>query len=369
MVLILKRTSLRCTPGIWNLSNLLPVICSVLIAGAGVFTTTADRAVSRDTDSDELVIDLIGNVVVTDGEVTVTSDSGTVWQESGNAVFFSNVTVDVDTLAGTSHYLEYLKEAGMITMTGNVILTDGETVLEAGEVVYFRESGKATAKEDVLMTGPRIGRVEGQYALYDRSRGSLFITVDPILRRVEGDDSLIVTADRLEFFPDDNSAEAQGNASVSMPGMDFFSTSEYLRYFGDEDRFELFGSPVLESEDSEISGDWMEILLESSGDPRSIRVEGGASGYFLDTGVDPSAETWFSSERAYFEFQNGEPDSVMLAGSATLRMKSGGSAASRNEMNTVRGNTLSISFENGEVMEVIVSGNVTGTYSYLGGNP
>ena len=339
------------------------------MAGAGIFTTTADRAVSRDTDSDELVIDLIGNVVVTDGEVTVTSDSGTVWQESGNAVFYSNVTVEADTLTGTSQYLEYLKEAGMITMTGNVVLTDGETVLEAGEVVYFRESGKATAKEDVLMTGPTIGRVEGQYALYDRNRGSLFITVDPILRKLEGDDSHIVIADRLEFFPDDNSAEAQGNTSVSMPGMDFYSTSEYLRYFGNEDRFELFGSPVLESEDSELSGDWMEILLDSSGDPQSVSVEGGASGHFLDTGVDPPAETWFSSERAFFEFENGEPDSVILAGSATLRLKSGGSAAERNEMNTVRGNSLSISFEDGEVVEVIVSGHVTGTYSYLGGNP
>ncbi len=348
---------------------MLVAFCSVIAAGAGVFTTSADRAVSRDAGTEDLVIDLIGNVVVTDGEVTVTSDSGTVWQESGNAIFYSNVTVETDTLTGTSHYLEYLKEAGMITMTGSVTLTDGETVLEAGEVVYFRESGKATARENVIMTGPRIGRVEGQYALYDRDRGSLFITVDPLLRRVEGDDSLIVIADRLEFFPDENLAEAQGNASISMPEKDFYSTSEYLRYFGNEDRFELFGSPVLESEDSELSGDWMEILLESSGDPRSVRVEGGAAGYFLDNGVDPPAETWFSSERAFFEFENGDPDSVMLAGSATLLMKSGGEAASRNEMNTVRGNSLRISFDNGEVVEVIVSGYVTGTYSYLGGNP
>lgn len=348
---------------------MLVAFCSVIAAGAGVFTTSADRAVSRDAGTEDLVIDLIGNVVVTDGEVTVTSDSGTVWQESGNAIFYSNVTVETDTLTGTSHYLEYLKEAGMITMTGSVTLTDGETVLEAGEVVYFRESGKATARENVIMTGPRIGRVEGQYALYDRDRGSLFITVDPLLRRVEGDDSLIVIADRLEFFPDENLAEAQGNASISMPEKDFYSTSEYLRYFGNEDRFELFGSPVLESEDSELSGDWMEILLESSGDPRSVRVEGGAAGYFLDNGVDPPAETWFSSERAFFEFENGDPDSVMLAGSATLLMKSGGEAASRNEMNTVRGNSLRISFDNGEIVEVIVSGYVTGTYSYLGGNP
>jgi len=351
------------------LINILILFCTVLIAGADVFTVSADRAVTRNTDEGELVIDLFDNVEVTDGEVVVTSDSGTVWQESGNALFYSNVTVEADSLSGSSNYLEYLKEAGMITMTGSVELTDGETVLEAGEVVYFRESGKATAREDVVMTGPSLGRVEGQYALYDRDRGSLFITVDPVLRRVEEGDSLFVTADRLEFFPDDNSAEAQGNASVSMPDMDFYSTSEYLRYFGDEDRFELFGSPVLQSGDSELSGDWMEIVLDISGDPRSVRIEGGASGYFLDDGVDPPAETWFNSERAFFAFSGGDPDSVMLTGSATLRMKSGGEAASRNEMNTVRGNTLRISFENGEAVEVIVSGHVTGTYSYLGGNP
>ncbi|MBN2587758.1 MAG: hypothetical protein JXA64_02690 [Candidatus Fermentibacteraceae bacterium] len=344
-------------------------LACLLLAGSGVFTTSADRAFSREVAEGELVIDLVGNVSVTDGEVTVTSDSGTVWQNSGNASFYGNVTVIADTLTGTSMFLEYIKAAGIVTMTGNVELTDGQTVLNAGEVVYFRQSGKATAREDVVMTGPSLGYVQGQYALYDRERGSLFITVDPVLRRVVEGDSLTVTADRLEFFPEDNSAEAQGNATVLMPARDFRSTSEYLRYFGDEERFELFGSPVLESEGSELSGDWMEILLDDSGDPSRVRIEGDAAGYFLDRDQDPPAETWFSSESAFFEFQDGDPDSVMLAGAALLRMKSGGDAAQRDEMNTVRGNMMSISFENGEAVEVIVSGSVTGTYSYLGGNP
>lgn len=345
------------------------ILLSLLATGSGVFTTSADRAFSWETEEGELVIDLVGNVSVTDGEVTVTSDSGSVWQNSGNARFYSNVTVTADTLTGTSDYLEYIKAAGMVTMTGNVTLTDGETVLSAGEVVYFRQSGKATAREDVVMTGPSLGFVEGQYALYDRDRGSLFITVDPVLRRIVDGDSLTVTADRLEFFPEDNSAEAQGNASVVMPARDFMSTSEYLRYFGDEERFEFFGSPVLESADGQLSGDWMEIMLDERGDPSQVRVEGDASGHFLDRGQEPPAETWFSSERAFFSFQGGDPDSMMLAGSAMLRMKSGGEAAERQEMNTVRGNELSIDFEGGEAVEVIVSGSVSGTYSYLGGNP
>ncbi len=363
----MKKVSLRSIPARLILNSLI-LLLSATAVGAGVFTATADRAVARELDSGEVVLDLAQNVVVTDGEVTVNSDSATIWQDSGNALFLGNVIVLMDTLTGTCEYLEYLKDAGMVTMTGDVVLTDGETVIEAEEVVYFRGSAKATARENVIMTGPWFGRVEGQYALYDRERGSLFVTVDPVLRRAENGDSLTVTADRLEFFPDENSAEAQGNVFVSMPEMNFTSSSEYLRYFGDEDRFELFGSPVLLFEEGDMSGDWMEILLESSGDPESVRIEGDASGYFRDSGVDPPGETWFSSERAFFSFEDSEPDSVMLTGFASLQMKSGGEAASRHEMNTVRGNTFIIRFEDGNATEVIVSGSVTGTYSYRGGD-
>ena len=346
--------------------SLSAMALALVLSGSGVFTTTADRAVSRETESEELVLDLMGNVSVTDGEVTVTSDTGTVWQVSGDAVFHSNVTVVADTLTGTSEYLQYVKSTGVITMTGDVVLTDGETVLEAQEVVYFRASGKATAREDVLLTGPDVGSVEGQYALYDRERGSLFVTVDPVMRRVENGDSVTVTADRLEFFPETNSAEAQGNAFVDMPARDFTARSEYLKYMGEEDRFELFGSPEIQSEEGEMSGDWIEITLDSSGDPEEVRIQGNAGGYFLDTGVAPPAETWFSSETAFFSFDQSSPDSVSLSGNATLRMKSGGEAASRSEMNTVRGDNFRISFQDGKAVEVIVFGYVSGTYSYMG---
>ncbi len=326
------------------MNSLILLLCSILAAQNGVFTTSAQRATSRQSEDGELIIDLYGDVTVTDGEVTVTSDSGSVWQNSGNAFFYGDVTVTADTLSATAHYLEYIKSAGIVTLKDDVELTDGENVLNAEEVVYFRQSGKATARDDVMITGPFLGNVSGQYALYDRDRGSLFITVDPVLVRMVEGDTLTVTAHRLEFFPDDNSAEAQGNAIVSLPARDFLSTSEYLRYFGDEDKFQFFGSPQLETGDGTLSGDWMEVLLNESGDPETVSVEGDAAGHFLDRGVDPPAETWFSSESAFFQFADGDPDSISLAGSAVLRMRSGGEAAQRNEMNTVRGNMLTIDF-------------------------
>ncbi len=345
----------------------LSLILLVLAAGEGMFTTVADRAYSRENPGEGLVIELAGNVSVTDGEITVTSDSAVVWQGRGDARFYGNVVIVADTLRGTSDYLEYRREPGMVTMKGNVELTDGESVVRAQEIVYFRGSRKATAKKDVVMTGPELGFVRGEYALYDRDRGSLFVTVDPILKRAVGEDTLVVRADRLEFFPGENSAEAQGAAVVTLASKDIRSTSEYLRYFGEEDRFELLGSPLLETGDGELSGDWMEIKLDASGDPESVRIEGGASGHMVDRGTNPPAETWFDSEHAVFVLDGGAPDSIMLEGSAVLRMKGGGKAAEKMENNTVMGNVITMEFSDGELEKLTVTGSVRGTYSYLGG--
>ncbi len=344
------------------------LLAAALLASQDVYTVSADRATGVELEGGEVRLDMWGNVSVTDGEVTVTSDSGTVWQQAGDAVFHSNVEVVTDTLSGTSDMLEYSRETGIMTMTGNVTLTDGESVVEAREVVYFRSSGKAVATDSVVMTGPWLGTVEGEYAMYDRERGSLFVTVDPVLRRVEDGDSLTVTADRLEFLPDSNRAEAQGDALVLMPARELTATAEYLIYMGNDERFELFGSPVLTTPDGELSGDWMELTMDEGSGRSTVRVEGAASGHFLDDGVSPPSETWFDSESAYFAFTDEEPDSISIWGAASLTVDSGGEAAAREEMNTVRGDLFEIGFEDGSVGLIRVSGTVSGTYSYREGS-
>ncbi len=349
-----------------TLSGLLALHVFVSVSGADVFTVSALHASGRELPDGELVIDLSGDVSVTDGEVLVTSDSGTVWQESERAVFIGNVHVTTDTLTATAERLYYDRVSGVVRLTGNAVLTDGENVIEAREVTWYRESGKATAEDDVIMTGPWMGRVTGQYALYDRERGSLFVTVDPVLKRVENGDSMTVVADRLEFFPDENRAEAQGNAFVDAPAREFTASSEYLRYYGDDDRFELMGSPEIYSPDGDISGDWMEIIMRD-GNLSTVRVEGGADGYFMDEGIDPPSETWFSSQRALFLWAaNSDIESIELSGSVFVSMKGGGEAADRAETNTVSGEHLIVEFDRGEMERIVITGSVRGTYSYSG---
>jgi lipopolysaccharide export system protein LptA len=342
------------------------ILAAALAAAAGVFTVTADSATGAGSEDGEYVVDLVGNVQVDDGTVYITSDSARVWQQAGVADFRGGVEAVSDTLRATADRLRYDRTSGTALLQGNAVLTDGSHVLTADEVTWFRPMGKAIARGSVHMTGPWLGDVTGSYAMFDSDRGSIFVTSDPVLRRLEEGDSLIITADRLEFLPDSDRAEAQGNAVLRYPSQDVVATAEFLSYSGEDESLELIGAAVVTSPEAELSGSRMTAVL-AGGEIESMRIDGAATGHMVDDGVDPPAETWFDSETAFFAFEGGEPDSVDLAGSVTMTWKAGGEAAAREEGNTVSGQRLVVVYAGGSPDMVVVTGAVTGTYTYLGG--
>lgn len=346
------------------IKRILPLIIIVLsVQSLGdVFTVTSDHAVTNSQENGEQVLELMGNVVVTDGQVTVTSNTASIYQESEKAEFYGGVHVESDTLSADGDFLSYSRITGVMILTGNALLTDGSSTLTADQVDWFRFRDKATARGSVVLQGDWLGEVRGEYALYDRERGSLFVTVEPVMTRVEGTDTTVVTADRLEFFQEGERAEAQGNTFVVMPGRNMETESEYLRYFGVEQRMELIGSPEIRAEEGELRGDWMEGLLDDGGALEFLRVEGAASGNLQEemTLVD------FHSQRAEFAFLHGgnELDSLFLQGSAVLNVF--GEDSIRTEANTISAEEIVIYFSGGAADEVMARGIVRGTYSWSG---
>lgn len=340
----------------------IPALILAAAATAGVFTVTSDNAYTRTAENGEQVLELSGHVNVTDGEVTVTSLEASIFQDSERADFRGDVHVVSDTLTADGAFLSYSRITGVMILDGNAVLTDGSSILTADQVEWFRFRDKATARGSVVLEGDWLGTVTGEYALYDRERGSLFVTVDPVLTRVEGADTTVITADRLEFFEEGERAEAQGNAVVVMPGRDMETRSDYLRYFGEDERMELIGSPSIDAEEGQLTGDWMEGLLDPGGAIEFLRVEGAASGN-LEQG---STLVDFRSQRAEFAFLAGgeELDSLLLQGSAVLNVF--GEDSVRTEANTIAAENIIVTFSGGEADEIRASESVRGTYSWSG---
>lgn len=342
--------------------SIILILCAAVPSGGSVFTVTSDDASTRTMENGETILELSGNVVVTDDQVTVTSNSATIYQESERADFQDNVHVEADTLTASGSFLSYSRITGVMVLTGNALLSDGASTLTADRVDWFRFRDKATARGSVVLQGEWLGNVQGEYALYDRERGSLFVTAEPVLTRVEGSDTTVITADRLEFFEEGERAEAQGNAFVSMPSRSMETRSEYLRYYGTDKRMELIGSPEITAEEGTLRGDWMEALMDDQGAIEFLRIEGAASGN-LDDGVTRAD---FSSQRAEFAFIAGgeDIDSLLLQGSAVLNVF--GEDSVRTEANTVSAESIVIQFSAGEADQVAAWGNVRGTYSWSG---
>ncbi len=330
-------------------------------ARAGVFTVTALRAWTVEAEGGATLLELRENVVVSDGEVTVVSDSATLREEEELAEFSGDVRVTHDSVSATGRYLSYSRPQGLLLLTGNAVLNDGESVLRADRITWFRFAGKATALGGVVMTGDWLGEVTGEYALYDRERGSFFVTSEPVLRRAEEGDSMTITAQKLEFFLDGERAEAQGDALLRMPSRELIVSAEYLLYFGEEDRLEMVGSPQVEAPEGALEGDWMEMRLRD-GDPESLRIEGNARG---NLGRGDSVTVDFNSQKAFFGFIPGmELDSLHLSGTATLTAVSSGRV--RAEANTITAEDLVLRFRGGDLDRMTARGTVRGTYSWSG---
>lgn len=339
------------------------MLLAVFPALAGVFTVSAPRAWSTELPDGTVVLELRDGVTVSDGEVTVTSDEATIHETSQLAEFRVNVRVTHDSISASGAYLSYSRPSGLLQLVGEAFLNDGESTLRADRITWFRFRSKATALGRVVMTGDWLGEVTGEYALYDGDRGSLFVTSEPVLRRVEGGDSLTITAQRLEFFLDEDRAEAQGDAVLRMPARDFIATGEYLLYHGDDERLELIGAPEVTAPEGVLTGDWMEVFLRD-GEPGSLRIEGNARGN-LARGDTTTVE--FSSQRAFFAFLQGaetELDSLHLSGTATMNVVSSGTE--RTEANTITAEELVLRFAGGDMERVTAWGAVRGTYSWSG---
>ncbi len=129
----------------------LPLLLMLFAAagsGGGVFTVTSDHASTSETEGGETLLTLRGNVVVTDDQVTVTSDSARVFQTSERAEFFSGVHVEADTLNADGAYLTYSRITGVMVLAGGARLSDGSSTLTADRVDWFRFRDMATAREE-----------------------------------------------------------------------------------------------------------------------------------------------------------------------------------------------------------------------------
>ncbi len=299
-----------------------------------------------------------------------------------------------------------------------LLITQRGSRLTADRGAYDRENDRAQAEGRVFMRDSA-GEVEarGDRLEYDRRRRVAQLTGNPVARRFYpsrreypgGDssaipeetpaDTLVIRGRKLRYNDSAGIAEAEGQVVVTRD--DLRITCDRAEYRRDQDSLILHGSPVVKIGESEIRG--TVIRMGMSGETlRGMRVRGDAEALSFEKETDSTAarNSRLTGDSLFAAFVAGALDSVEVfdraegtywepARPAYVNRVSGrymvmrfsdrqareadvvGSARSTYyhfERDTLKGrnqaggDSISMTFENGKVREVLVRGSASGVY-------
>jgi lipopolysaccharide export system protein LptA len=208
--------------------NIREVIGNVVMTQGDV-TITCNRAIQYLSDNEA---ELIGDVVATkdtvilktkkgyyygdtktaysksgvkliDGKMTLTAQNGYYYYDEDRAYFYENVQLEDSSRKLVSKRLNYLKKPNKLIAGGNVMITDFQTSIYSDSLIHFRDSKKTFAYKNVQVSDPAENLVIRGNKLEDLPPENLTnITGNTLLSEIDTTDSgkidtLLISAKKL----------------------------------------------------------------------------------------------------------------------------------------------------------------------------
>ncbi len=229
----------------------------------GNVTITCDRAVQFIRRGR---YDLTGHVVVNDDSVTLYAPRGAYLRDERRAEGFDGIRLEDRTTVLTAREGWYDVDPRIAIFRRNVVIRDTSSTVTADSVTYFRNTRFSIAVGKVVVTneGDRTtisgGRLEHAGQLqYSK------MTLDPILVQRDtaagGGDTLLVRALVMEAYRD-STRRLVATDSVRILRADLASVCGIARFYTVGDSILLRGAPAVWYQNTQVTGDSMNVYLE-----------------------------------------------------------------------------------------------------------
>ncbi|MFZ1947083.1 MAG: LPS assembly protein LptD [bacterium] len=325
----------------------------------GATTATAD---SGSYDKRTEAVRLAGNVVVTRQGVEIRGSQGEYLRAARRVTFPSGVEVIESGAKLTARRGVYDAERDSLEVVGGVTYAEGVRYMRADRAVYLRSQGLIRAWDNVVIGDDDYGAtVKAGEITYLKETRHGTARLAPVLEIMEraGREAMTVTADSMEVFSDEKRAVAVGNVGITR-GKTQGQCGRAV-FLDLEDKSILSEDPSMTQEASSVSGD--SITIYSTEDRISqVVVSGSARCVYLPEEGEGSELT---GTDITMYFSEDELSEMRVAGGATgvFLPAPGDTVASRNE---VRGESMTLGFEDGEAKTATVVGKVRGFYRVTG---
>jgi lipopolysaccharide export system protein LptA len=313
----------------------------------------------------EYITYLSGNVRIFYGDIEFKSDLADIYEKRQHVVLRGNVIVVQDSLMITCEDAQYFHENQLLQVQQNVVITE---LLEEGiyrrstssSGTHFRESGEFFLRGNVFIQDFKEHLfARAGYLTFNQQTGYGYMIESPVVWRA-AEDSLALFAEKIEYFEENNKVLA--SFGVITQNVDIKVTSDFLIYYGDEDRIVYIGDPKFYSENGDGEADLITVLLENN-EIREILMEGNC---YIRFSSDDSGEknSWVRSDYMTLFYINDRAEEFIARENVSSFLRQGGERRSRMD-NNVTGELLNILFdENSNIIQLIITDSVSGKYRF-----
>jgi len=235
----------------------------------------ATTTVKCDTATEFLTsrkIRLAGNVVILRDTVTVKGDEGYYYPDERHSELDRNVSLSDQKVLLNSRHGEYFSDEQRGVFTQNVSLEDKKSTLFCDSLVYLRRLAHSTAVKNVrLLSHDDNTVITGGYAEHFNQKRFSFIEDSPALTKVDSSkngfaDTLLILSRRMEAYrnPLDSARHINIIDSVRIWRGLLVAKAQNARYLIDEKKIILTGKPIIWFENTEATGDSIEVKLKKT---------------------------------------------------------------------------------------------------------
>jgi hypothetical protein len=309
-------------------------------------------------------VNLNGNVVVTDDSLTLTSPRGTYHRDARRAEAFDNVRLTDGRMDLRAEYGEYLIESRTAFFRSRVKIRDSASVVTADSLVFYRDTRRSVATGSVRVESPadRITIVGGRLE-HDPDRSVNRMTVDPVLLQTDTtggvSDTLIVRSLTMESVQD-TLPRLVAIDSVQILRGELSALSGRAVFFTQGDSILLRGTPVVWYQDSQTTGDSIDVALESRS-LREVFVAGSALTLSRADSLRPSRYNQLTGEMLRMEFAEKRLQTVRAEVRA-MSIYYAYEDTAANGVTTSTGDRITLLFDEGRVRSISIVGGVEGEY-------
>jgi len=308
---------------------------------------------------------LNGHVVVHDDSMTITTPRGAYFRDARRAEAYEHVVLDDGVSHLVADYGVYDVDSRLAFFRSHVVARDTATLLHADSLHYARNTKvmHATGNVRVINEADQVTITGGDLVHEGLTRYSR-MTVSPVLVKYDTSaggaiDTLIVHGLIMESYQD-SVRRLRATDSVKFVRKDIAGCAGFVLLHAAGDSLELRRSPILWYQETQVTGDSINIYLLKRALDR-IRVMGSAFAISRGDSTHPDRYDQLAGDVLQMEFLNRALNriEVNLHALSVYHLYDDTLA---NGLNKASGDRITMRFADGKAKSIRVDGGVEGRY-------